>query len=226
MRTIAEGTVAEVFKAFDPSQWTPDPFDRDPYEFLAFSAIQREAFKVVELEPQRRTLKFQMAYQAEDRGKKRLNVPLPYLQFFFFRGYLGVAASGEPYKPGDDFYASPFPNTYATGKVCLGEAANRVVMTLEKALTLFFWSGFDNPCEWDLSIDFAASMGQPCNTYPEADAFLNLWSGLSVDDMLKCPWDNVLGERYPTYKINPARDKNTLGNLGAFLAHVCHRGEI
>jgi hypothetical protein len=212
MRTIIEGTVKELLEI--PKLEYPRPIVS--LDFLR--RVADDTLTIIEVEPQFRTLRFSVAYDSSNnlKGKARFCVPLPYLQFFYLKGYLGVAASGKPYKLGDDFYDSPFPNTYATGKVCMGE-----VPTLERAISIFYWSGFDSPCEWDTSKNVAAAFSQGCHTYPEADSFLQKWSELSIDDMLNCPWiDNVLGRDYCFE--NPAKD-NLIGNVTPFLFHVVTR---
>jgi hypothetical protein len=211
MRTIIEGTVKELFDFPSPSMTY-----KESYSWMSKAADA--PLKIVELEPQIRTLRFGVAYDNTNnlKGKARFSVPLPYVQFFYFKGYLGVAASGKPYKLGDDFYDSPFPNTYATGKVCMGECSS-----LEGALSVFFWSGFDSPCEWDTSMNVAAAFGINCSGYPEADLFLDLWSGMSIDHMLNVPWhDNVLGRDHDWE--NPAKE-HLFGNVAPFLYHVIFR---
>jgi hypothetical protein len=93
-------------------------------------------------------------------------------------------------------------------------------LTLDGALSCFYWSGFDSPCEWDTSQAVANGFGINCSRYPEADLFLDLWSGMSIDQMLNLPWsDNLLGRNYNL--PNPAMVP--LGNVAPFLFHVVTR---
>jgi hypothetical protein len=82
------------------------------------------------------------------------SLQFPYLQLMYCEGWLGMGIRREPWKPPLSLYAAPFPNIYASGRVCQTQAKN-----LEDAVATFFGSYFELPMDWSNCRDFAILAG-------------------------------------------------------------------
>jgi hypothetical protein len=151
--------------------------------------VDHETIEVVEIEPQRRTFRF----DAGPGGYHTANLPLPYMQFAFFLNHLAVYFSSSPKESLEGLCLTPFPNQYEDGFVCQEHAKN-----IEEAISIFFGSPFESPACWNGPVWFAdrglklkASPSLPFTT-----SFIEAWEKLSVDDMLEFDWSKVTLETH------------------------------
>ena len=179
MKLLGRHKIGEVLRAHRP--------------LFSFPTDLRDAeIVVVEMEPQMRTIRW------AERGALGRRYPppkiythcwqLPYLQFFYTCGYLGVAADCRSkaidYELGYDyFYRSPLPNVFDSGFVCQKRAEN-----LNDAISIFFGSCFEPPGNWVLVSQFLTLAGWECNDRKKqlmlliSEALGNWWEQKSKND--------------------------------------------
>jgi hypothetical protein len=171
-----------------------------------------------EMEPQLRTIRVRMT-------KDRLNTyswQLPFLQFFFCNGYLGVAGSGKSYQAEHLLFRSPLPNVYNSGLVCQDMAAD-----LDEAITIFFGSVFENPVNWNTCAAFA-KFGLGIPIYDDYKAwphrFCETWERLSKTDpefILRVNWwEMKVLSRVPFNSAFCDHELTRRGSLDPFLYHM------
>jgi len=171
---------------------------------------------IAEAEPQLRTIR----WVAEDCTQQVHRWQLPYLQFLFFGGKLGLAASKAPYTHGHPFYLPPLPNVYEDGLVCQGLTRN-----FESALVMFYSSRFTSPMLWDHPIRFkraASPKHFPYEKMPDIK-FADKWQEWSLSDdplqMYDFNWEEMGRlERYQRGGWPPTL--SSLGSIDEFIMRV------
>ena len=184
------------------------------FEWYQNSAVLNAEIQIVEMEPQRRTIRWRKENCMT--SYHTYNWPFPYLQFIFFCGQIGVAASSKPHQLGQKFNHASFPNVYFSGLVC-----QDLCPTLDQALVYFFGSSFDSPYRWAQPRGLARELfdmkklAHPSKTAQQKwnFSYSERLQDLSVDAMLSFNWtlmgplgqwdttmEQPLGNLWPFYK--------------------------
>jgi len=172
MKLLGKHKIREILRAYRP--------------LICFPTQLRDAeIVILEMEPQIRTIRWAEQFVKKPSVTYTYCWQLPYLQFFYTCGYLGIASSpiSIDYELGYDcFYRSPLPNVFDSGFVCQKKAKN-----LNDAIGIFFGSYFEPPGNWILPSKFLILAGWDYNSKSPTSvnysvALSEWWQQKSKDD--------------------------------------------